>query len=309
LGFAASLAAQTLPETSAPVQLSIQYHDQHIYYEHDDVMVKLTINNNSAEVYRFRLADQRMFSVDFGVQNLANQSAVPSERYSTVLSDNKPIFTRDISILPGESYAFVEKLNDYKQLAAGMHVITAYLYPELRYAQATVPLVSNRMSLDVRPDIRRQRALEETTAKQVQQILKAQSLAPDQVVEYMLNARMKNLREAYFLYLNMEKIYGLEPRRAEAFRRMSEMDRMSAIDKYKELIWMQKTTDNISMVPINFQILKTSYDPASAQVEVVQKYRTKDMFFTEIKLYRYKLEKQDGIWYITDYSVTNKGNE
>ena len=325
LAVASCLAAQTVPESTAPVQLSIQFQDQQVYYENDDVNIKLTVSNNSPDIYRFRLADDRMFSVDFGVQNLANQEMRPSQRYTEVRTENKPVFTRDVSILPGESFSFTEKLNTYKELPSGMYVISAYLYPELRYDPSTLPLTSNRLSLSVRPEIRRTKASDDKVAAQVQEVLKAQALPPDQVISFMLDSRMKGKREAYFLYIDAEKLYLLDPRRAEAYRRMAEIDRMQTLDAYRDQLWSNSTGssktggktktyqqlnyDNIALSPLSYQILRTSYDEVSATVEVLEKFRPNGVFYTEIKAYKYYLTRRDGVWYLTSYTVTNKGTE
>src|SRR5690348_14767162 len=107
-----------MPE--AQVQFSIQFYDQQLYYQGDEVRIKATLTNRSSQIYRFRLADNRMFSMDFTLQDLSNMAVKPSEQYTTVLSENKPIFVRDVTILPGEDFSFVETLNNYKNIGSGV---------------------------------------------------------------------------------------------------------------------------------------------------------------------------------------------
>lgn len=292
-----------------PLSVDIQFHDQRIYYETDEVFVKVTLTNNSPEVSRFRIADNKIFSLDFGIQTLANQALRPSEQYIRILTNNESVFTRDVSIRPNEQFSFVVRLNDFKDLPAGVYVLSAYFYPELRQGGNALPLPSNRLSLNIKPDSRRERAREDAVAQQVQQILKAQALAPDQVIEYMLQARMKSIPEQFFLYLNLEDLYVREPANAERYRRLSEMDRIRTLDEYKTKLFDGNEGSTIAMRPDEYEIIKTQIqnNKRLATVEVLQKYRSK--MFTELKYFTYRLQKQDQIWYVIDYTVINKGTE
>lgn len=292
-----------------PLSVDIQFHDQRIYYETDEVFVKVTLTNNSPEVSRFRIADNKLFSLDFAVQTLANQALSPSEEYIRVLTNNESVFTRDVSIRPNEQFSFLVKLNDFKKLPAGVYVVSGYFYPELRKGGNALPLPSNRLSLSIKPDSRRERAREDLVAQQVQQILKAQALAPDQVIEYMLQARMKSIAEQFFLYIDLEELYVREPANAERYRRLSEMDRIRTLGEYKTRLYDGNENSTISMRPDEFEIIKTEIqnNKRLATVEVLQKYKSR--MFTELKYFKYRLEKQDQIWYVIDYTVINKGTE
>lgn len=297
--------SQTMSD--AQIQFSIQFYDQQLYYQGDEVRVKATITNHSSQIYRFRLADTRMFSMDFTVQDLSNMAVKPSEQYTTVLSENKPIFVRDVTILPGEDFSFVETLNDYKNLSSGVFMLTAYFYPGLRGNPDQSALQSNRLSLSLRPDIRRQNMAEDFMTVQVNQVLRAAMLPPDQVIQYMLNARQKNQQEAYLLYLDLESLYKSEPRRSERYRRMSEPERLETIQSFKNELWRNALTESISLIPASYEIMRTSYTGNRGTVEVVQKY--KGSFFTEVKEFKYQLERQQDIWKVVSYTVTNRPNE
>ena len=300
-----SVFSQQMPENL--VSFSIQFYDQKIYYQGDDITIKATVTNNSPTAYRFRLADNRMFSLSFDIRDLANMALKPSEKYTTVLSENKPVFARDLTILPGEDFSFTEQLAAYKELPSGVFVLAAQFYPEMLGQTGQAILQSNNLTLSIRPAVRKQNMIQETVDLQVQQILRAENLPPDQVVAYMLTARQQDKAEAYFLYLDLNQLYKNEPRRGEALRRMSESEHMEALNGFKADLWKTTITDTISLKPTSYEIMKTSYSGKRGTVEVLLKY--KNNFFTEIKEFKYQLERQQDIWKIVSYSVTNKGNE
>jgi hypothetical protein len=311
-GGAAAKAEAGVP-TRAPesidtaLRFSIQFWDQKIYYQGDDVWIKATIANGTPNVYRFRLADNRMFSIDFDIRDLGNQAIRPSETFTAVLAENKPVFARDVTILPGEDFSFVERLNNYRHLGSGVFMVSASFMPELRGQSHQAVLQSNRLSLSVRPDVRRQYAAEERVEEHIQQTLRAANLPPDQAVAYMLSARQTNQREKYFLYLDLEGLYRDEPRRSESYRRLGEAERLVILRAFSDELWKTDLNSAISFIPTSWEIMNTSYAGDRGTVIVLQKY--KNNFFTEVKEFKYQLRRQNDIWKIASYSVTNKGNE
>lgn len=293
-------------DASGQVSFSIQFFDEKIYYQNDEIVVKATLTNNSPTAYRFRLADNRLFSLDFDIRDLSNLALKPSEAYTTVLSDNKPVYARDVTILPGEDFSFNEILSNYKQLPSGVYVVGAQFFPELR-GQSAGYLQSNNLTLSIRPAVRKADSANETVNLNLQQALKAENLPPDQVVKYTLDARMRDQAEAFFLYLDVERLYKNEPRRGEALRRMSETEHMEAIKKFKAKLWSMSIDDPISLKSTSYEIMRTNYGGNAGTVDVVLKF--KNSFFTERRQYRYQLERQNEVWKIVSYAVTKLANE
>ena len=64
-----ALFAQSTAENFKDVSVSIKYFDRTVYYpgseDENPVFVQVSIRNNGAKTLRFKLADDRMFSVDF----------------------------------------------------------------------------------------------------------------------------------------------------------------------------------------------------------------------------------------------------
>ena len=54
------------------VEVSIRYQDKQIYVPGSEILVKFTIKNERGTTYRFRVAENRMFNVDFDVRTLSN---------------------------------------------------------------------------------------------------------------------------------------------------------------------------------------------------------------------------------------------
>ncbi len=148
---------------------------------------------------------------------------------------------------------------------------------------------------------------EDQVNEHVQQVLRAANLPPDQAVSYMLSARQTNQREKYFLYLDLENLYRDEPRRNESYRRLGEAERLVMLRSFSDELWKTDVNAAISYIPNSYDIMNTNYAGDRGTVIVLQKY--KNNFFTEVKEFKYRLERKQDIWKIVSYSVTNKGNE
>ncbi len=298
---AAALGAQS------GVDLQIRFYDKQVYYTDSPVLIKVELLNNSAETFRFKLADIRSFSLDFTVRTLQNEPLAHAPEFVLERNTNQRIFFREITLPPGESYSFIQELNRYIQIAEPRQLIVqAHFYPELFTDRAPQMITSNTLSLSVRPaapGVSLPVAIDEETAA----ILRAEALNPDEVVSYMIRARQMEQWDKYFLYLDLEALFLRNPGNEARFRASSEADRISMVNQYKEQLRSQTIDYDILLVPQEFRILKTTYTEEEGEVAVLMKIRYPD--FTELKQYTYELQKKRGIWYITDYNVRNLGTE
>ncbi|WP_455382245.1 hypothetical protein [Salinispira pacifica] len=296
------------------VGLTIRYFDKSIYTPGGDIMIQVTIANNSGSTYRFRLADNRMYSIDFDVRSMTNVEPPRSQKFTTQLNTNQPAFFREISIDPGEQYSFTENLSDFYDISdPGMYVVTAMFYPELHNnigmapSSASAVLTSNRLTLSVRPSVQGVAAIQERINQETGEVLSREGLPPDQVVSFTLQARQKGDWNRFFLYLDIPSLIRRDPARARSFLRLSEADQQAYIQKFKNELKQQTTASDIVVVPSSFQIVRTSYTPDRGTVEVIEKFDNGS--FTEVKRYTYTLERRDRIWYIVNYDVQNVGTE
>jgi hypothetical protein len=310
------------------IAFNIRYFDKRIYYlEQDPILIQITLTNNSPYPFRFKLADERAFSVDFDVRTAANRLVEAADFLVRKRSRSQQVYFREVSIEPGEAFSFVEDLRNYAALTqSGAYVVQARIYPELfqtagssvnassgispgiTLAAAGRPLESNRLSLSLRP-----RSLlgpdgvpveldVETNARLVRE-----KLPPDEVVTYLLTARQNSQWEKFFLYLDLESMISRDGYRRRQWNSESEEGRQRMIARYRQDLQDTVTDGDISFIPMNFTIERTVYDTQSGTVTALEYFRVGT--YTEKKRYTWYLEKKDDIWTVVDYSVVNLGTE
>jgi len=295
------------------VVFQIRFYEKRIYYLNDrehPVSLETTLTNNSGEAFRFKMAENRMFNFDFEVTPPANMPLDHAESFKRARTTNQPVLYREISLEPGDTFGVVVTLNDFIQISkAGLYEVRGLFYPELYLrgpAGSAEPLRSNTLTLSIRPEI----PTEEQRAKieaETGELIKRQPLPPDEVVDYVLNARQRSQWEKFILYLDLESLYLNNPSRAEAYRGMSEDKRQDAIARYKDQLKKETVDIDILVIPSEYEIKQTSYTALEAEVTVEEKFQYRD--YVEIKEYTYYLERRDNIWVVTDYEIVNLGTE
>ena len=304
------------------IDFSIRYFDKRIYYlDQDPIFIQVTLTNNSSGPFRFKLADERAFSVDFDVRSAANRAVEAADFLVRKRSQSQQVYFREILIEAGESFSFVEDLRDYSALSqSGSFVIQARLFPELfqtvessispgrTLAASGRPLESNRLSLSLRhrpligPDGIPLELDVETNA-----VLVREKLPPDEVVRYLLTARQKSQWEKFFLYLDLESMISRDGYRRRQWVAESEEGRQRMVARYRQDLQNAVTDGDISLIPMDFTIERTVYNSQEGTVTALEYFRVGT--YTEIKRYTWYLEKKDDIWIIVDYSVVNLGTE
>jgi hypothetical protein len=323
---------------NAGIDFSIRFFDKRIYHvESDPILVQVTIANKSPATYRFKLADERAFSIDFDVRTVSNRPLDPADALVRKRTRYQQIFFREIAVEAGESFSFVEDLRDYVNLKQpGSFIVQARVYPELYRGAALesleksgaisanagiivnaasftqVPAVpaleSNRLNLNIRPPLIPGPGgiplqMDEATGA----VLARERLAPDQVVEYMLTARQKSQWEKFFLYLDLESMLARDGVRQRRWLAEGEEGRRRMIAQYRQELQSAVNDGDISVIPTEFNMEQTRYNNFEGTVTVLEKFRTGN--FTELKRYVYYLEQKDSIWMIVNYSVVNLGTE
>ena len=324
---------------SGDVEFNIRFYDRRIYYvESDPIYIQVTITNNSPATYRFKLADERVFSIDFDVKTVSNRPLEPADILTRKRTQYQQIFFREIAVESGESFSFVEDLRNYVNVKEpGSLVVKAYLYPELfrpgiiktaalsggptgglaggfangAPAAAFGILESKRLSLSIRPPVVTGPdgiPIEMDIATNA--VLVRERLAPDQVVEYMLTARQRSQWEKFFLYLDLESMLTQDAVRQRKWIAESEEGRRRMIDQYRRDLQSNVTDDTISIIPTSYTILRTQYNSFEGVVVVLEKFRNdNNKTFTELKQYTYNVRLKDNVWTIAGYSVLNLGTE
>lgn len=305
--------------SAGEVDVAIRYFDKRVYYsgaETGPVLVQVTVSNHGTSTYRFKLADERAFSVDFEFRTLTNRLLEPAQILTRKRTQDQHVFFREVTVEPGEALSFTEDLRDYADLnAAGSYVVQARLYPEL-YRPASrdssavpVPsLPSNRLTLTLRPA-----PLQDGTAPppaldvETGAVLVREDMPPDKVIDYLLKARQKGQWEKFFLYLDLEAMISRDGARKRAWLAESEEGRKRMLDRYRSDLQNSLIDGDIATIPIEFAVERTSYGAEQGTVVVTEKFRFGT--YTERKRYTYYVKRRDGVWTVYDYSVVNLGTE
>lgn len=309
---AAGFSTETQAITGADI--SIRFFNRTVYYPgnspSEPVLVNISITNKGPATLRFKLADEHSFSLDFSAVNTRNRGLEHTDFWLRKRNSNQQVYFREISIESGESYSFTENLKDYLSIPSpGMYILDCSFYPELKTlsGESEPSIKSNRLTLEVKPSPGAAAVKILPVSPVTGAVLQAQDIPPDQVINYMLTARQKSQWEQFFLYMNFEQMLSRDPARGRRFKAESETGRFNMIENYKSELTQATIDKDISTIPNEFKIERTSYTETEGTVIVIEKfdYRT----FKEIKRFTYYLSTENGIWYINDYTVDNLGTE
>ena len=319
---AAGLAgAPASAASEAGVELSIRFYDKRIYFPESEIALKVTVTNGSPSTYRFKLAEDRLYSLSFDARTPTNRALDASDERKLALSASKPVFYREIAVEPGEEYSFVERLERYVRIEGpGSYTVRASFWPELSQrgaapqgaaaagvqAPGAAPLESNVLILSVRPSPGLPPA-SEAIRPETGEVMKPEAVPPDEVVRRTIVARQRSRWSEYFLYLDLESLLSRNEDKKRAYDRESDEGRRRMLEKYKADLRESVVDEDISVVPASFEIVETRYAANSGVVRVLAKFDYKS--FMMRKEYDYELRRRDDVWYIVGYTVVNKGTE
>jgi len=300
--------------TMCAADVSIRFFDRTVYYPgaspSEPILVQITIANDETDTLRFKLADQHYFSLDFTAVNTRNKNLEHTAEWARKRNGSQQIFFREISLEPGEAYSFTENVKDYLSVdMPGMYILDCAFYPELkRLSGDSEPSIkSNRLTLEIKPSPGAAAVKLLPMAPATADVLQAQPIPPDQVITYMLTARQKTLWDQFFLYLDVDRMLSRDPSRSRRFKAESETGRALIRENYKNELSQTRIDTDISSIPVEFRIERTSYTENEGSVTVLEWFNYKD--FSEKKRFTYLLSSRDGIWRVYDYTVDNLGTE
>lgn len=309
-GHISAFAAENTPDFSK-ANISIKYYNRSIYYPGNGVdspiMVHVTIKNNGPETLRFKLADDRSFSMDFNAYTVKNNRLDNTEVLIEKRTTNQTVYFREIALEQGEEYSFVENVKDFLKVdEASVYYLELFFYPEL-YKSKYLALKSNRLTLEVRPSPSAGASNFVPVKVETIELLKPADISPDKVVEQTIIARQKSLWDQYFLYMDVESLLERTPSLKKKYVTVSAEERNRMIQSFKSDLMQSRIENDIIAVPENFQIEKTTYTPTEGSVTVIEWFKYPN--FSEKKRYTYKVRQREGIWQIYDYNVVNLGTE
>lgn len=271
------------------------------------IFVHISIKNNSTETLRFKLADDRMFSCDFDVYTVKNTRLSQTENLIRKRTTNQTVYFRELALESGEEYSFVENLKDYIEIKEpSVYYVALKFYPEL-YKAKIYQIMSNRLSLEVRPSPSAASGSVLPIKNVTAELLKPQEISPDKVVEQTIIARQKSLWDQYFLYMDVEAMLQRNAASKRKYTSLSAAERARMLKSYKADLMQSRIDNDIVAIPETFEIEKTTYTKTEGTVTVTEWFRYPN--FKEKKSYVYKVRQREGIWQIYDYTVTNLGTE
>lgn len=306
-----SIFAQNSKSDFSKASVSIKYYNRTAYYpgnsEDNPINVHITIKNEGTETLRFKLADERMFSLDFHAYTVKNTNLPYTDNIIEKRTSNTTVYFREIALEQGEEYSFVENLKDYITFdEPSVYYLELSFYPEL-YKSKYLSIDSNRLTLEIHPSPSAATSNFIPINSENFEILKPEFLSPDQVVEQTIIARQKSLWDQYFLYMDVESLLKRNSNLKKKYITVSADERKRMIDSYKVDLMQSRIENDIIAVPEKFQIEKTTYTPTEGSVIVTEWFKYPN--FSEKKSYTYKVRQHEGIWIIYDYSVVNLGTE
>jgi hypothetical protein len=307
-----------LAQGTGEVSLNVRYYDKKIYYpQSGPIFVQITISNDTPNLYHFRLADDRAFSLDFDTRTLANRIVVPEDALERKRSSAGRVFFRDITIESGESFSFIENIRDYSKIdKVGDYIVQVKVYPELFKTQTvasigsstSAPIMSNRIPLHIKAaSVLDSAGVPVLLDTETLAVLSREKLSPDQVIDWTLKARQKTQWEKFFLYIDMEQMIMRDGARMRKWRSESEEGRRRMIASYRGELQTSMIDGDISAIPMNYEIERTTYNADEGTVVVLERFKTGD--YIERKRYTYYLEKEGDYWSVVDYIVVNLGTE
>ncbi|GMO63628.1 MAG: hypothetical protein Ta2A_10840 [Treponemataceae bacterium] len=298
-------------ETGGNPVVSIRYIDKTIYYPgaslDNPVKIQVTVTNGGSSTLRFKLADDRIFSMDFVARTLKSAQLPKTDMLVHRRTTSTTVYFREIALEAGEAYSFVENLKDYLVISEpSIYYLELQFYPDL-YKSPSKAALSNRLTLEVQPSPSVASSNPIAIQGETLALLSPEAIPPDQAVEQTIVARQKHLWDEYFLYMDVEEMLMKDGIRNRRYRSASAGERARMIANFKADLMQTRIERDIVAIPTKFQIERTVYSQSEGTVQVLEWFRYDT--FIEKKRYTYYVKRRDNIWMIYDYIVENLGTE
>lgn len=307
--FLMTVATHVWPQQQGDISIFVRFFNKKIFYlnKTEEIKIKVTVVNGALKPVRFRVADNKVFNLDFEVKTPANTVLDHSKEFTIERSSYQYVLFKEMILEPEEEYGFIVDLNRFVDLdRSGLLTVQAFFYPILPPSGKTVPISSNILSLNLRPPLLVPE-LEALVEEETGEVAEREVIPPDEVVDFTILARQRSQWEKFFIYLDIERLLLKNPDWRARYNRLPEEKRLDLISDYRKELEQELVDQDILVIPTEYEILKTTYSPFEGSVIVLEKFRYRD--YTEIKRYTYYLERKDRYWMITDYEVVNLGTE
>lgn len=303
-----AIVAPTWVFAQSGIRCQIRFADKAIYYPGDPVLIKISLRNEGSTPYRFKLAEDKAHSIGFDVRTMSNRALEASATFLAMLGNDQPVYFRELSLEGGEEYSFEANLSDFVSISEpGTFRIQCGFYPELSQRPSpSQPVMSNYLNISVRPNLAVS-VVQDKLAEDKRELLKAERLAPDEMISKILTARQHDRLNEFFLYVDLESLIKRDVSRKRIYDKESEDGKARMLSRFREDLSQAIIDQDIMTIPSSFEIIKTEYNESSGTVRVLERFQRSG--YIERKEYTYYISRRDGVWYVVNYTVTNKGNE
>ena len=292
------------------VQVFIRFYNKKIYYlsKTDDIKVKVSVVNRSLEPFRFKVADDKIFNLDFEVKTPGNIALEHAKEFTIERNSFQYVFFKEIELKPEEEYAYIVRLDRFIRFDRhGVFTVQAQVHPNLMRDNRGNPMKSNFLTLNLRPRIETQE-LKDLVEEDTGELVTKEVLPPDEVVDFTIRARQRSQWTRFFLYLDVRSLLLNNPEWRARYEKLSEEKRIALEKVYGEELKKEQVDEDILVIPQEFEIETTSYTRFEAEVTVLMRFKYAD--YTERKRYTYFLtRKDDRHWMISNYQVENLPTE
>jgi hypothetical protein len=285
--------------------MKIELSTPQVFKQNDEVFIDVKLINKSENSISTYISDDKKFCFDFKILTMQNKEIEHSKEYTTSFYRVQTIFKSKIDLDQDQGYTYKVRLNDYYDLdKTGQFYIKGFYYPTLKSSDTNnIQITSNQLTINIKPKDFEDQFITEKKSIEEEKKLNAEKRSPDEVVEYMLKARMSKEWEKYFLYIDLEKLILTNNNFKDKFLKSDTEKQKEIIAQYKK--YLQKDTiEDISYLPHAYEIVKTEYYPqGKGKVEVIIQHKYLD--YIEKKYYTFFLYKRDKVWYVYSYEVMN----
>lgn len=293
------------------IEVSISFYDKTIYYpanvSNNPIYIYVSITNKGPETFRFKIANDREFSLDFTAFNVKNEKLTQTNSLVRMRTTSQSVYFRELTLESEEVYGFTVNLKDFLTITdPSIYYVELALYPEL-YKSEYNSILSNRLTLEINPNPSIGVSMLVPINLDTSALLQPEFLPPDQMIEHTIIARQRSLWDQFFLYMNVESIFLKDALNQYRYNTASDQERQTMLANFKGTLMSSTIDKGIAAIPEQFEIEKTTYTQTEGTVSVLQWFKYPN--YREKKRYTYYIRLRDGIWQIYDYSVDNLGTE
>ena len=287
------------------IDVSIQFYNKQIYYIGDPIIIEFQIVNNGSEPFLFITSYNKIFTFDFDISTLSNRKVEHSKDYTIQRRKIQPILNDEITLKQNEVYGVridISEWFDFKK--HGEYIVKGIFYPNLITDPEKKLFSEKELYLNLNPpytEVLREKVRVEEIKK-----LKAESLPPYEVIDFILQALIDKDFEKYFLYIKMEKFIMQFENAKKKYLDARDTDKPEVLDIFKQYLKGENTLESIPFsdtIPTNYEIEETVITKRDARVIVIEFFEYG--LVTEKKKYTYHLHLYGDKWLVENYDVVN----